>query len=293
VNRPYRYAFVLGTGRCGSTMVQEVLARHPDVGFVTNLDDRFGLLSRRCHIQAYRRLPARVTQKGRVRFAPSEAYRGLGREAAPVLADPFRDLLADDVTPWLARRVSTFFHRRASVQQFPVFLHKFTGWPRSGLIDAALPESRFLNIVRDGRAVANSWLQMPWWRGHLGPERWHFGPLPSDQAQTWEASGRSLTVLAGLAWSMLMQSYDDAASHVGTDRWLTMRYEDVVRNPQESFAAMADFLGLQPSAEFRASVDRITFSGARSDAFYVDLGPGHVATLDRTLGPALERCGYV
>ena len=34
-----RYLFVLGTGRCGSTLVEEVLARHPDSGFVSNLEE--------------------------------------------------------------------------------------------------------------------------------------------------------------------------------------------------------------------------------------------------------------
>jgi hypothetical protein len=32
--------FVIGTGRCGLTEVAELLARHPDVGFVSNLDDK-------------------------------------------------------------------------------------------------------------------------------------------------------------------------------------------------------------------------------------------------------------
>ena len=34
------FAFVLGSGRCGSTLAHDVLARHPDVGFVSNVDDR-------------------------------------------------------------------------------------------------------------------------------------------------------------------------------------------------------------------------------------------------------------
>jgi nucleoside-diphosphate-sugar epimerase len=34
------YAFVLGTGRCGSTLIHELLARHEGVGFLSNLDDR-------------------------------------------------------------------------------------------------------------------------------------------------------------------------------------------------------------------------------------------------------------
>jgi len=36
--------FVIGTGRCGLTEVAELLARHPDVGFVSNLDDKLSRL---------------------------------------------------------------------------------------------------------------------------------------------------------------------------------------------------------------------------------------------------------
>jgi hypothetical protein len=36
--------FVIGTGRCGSTLIQEVLARHPQVGFVSNLEDKLAVL---------------------------------------------------------------------------------------------------------------------------------------------------------------------------------------------------------------------------------------------------------
>ena len=32
-------AVVAGTGRCGSTLVQEMLCRHPAIGFVSGLDD--------------------------------------------------------------------------------------------------------------------------------------------------------------------------------------------------------------------------------------------------------------
>lgn len=40
-------AFVIGTGRCGSTLVHEVLARHPGVGFVSNLEDKLPALDLR------------------------------------------------------------------------------------------------------------------------------------------------------------------------------------------------------------------------------------------------------
>src|SRR3989442_1173581 len=37
--RRHDVLFIIGTGRCGSTIVQEMLTRHPDVAFVSNVDE--------------------------------------------------------------------------------------------------------------------------------------------------------------------------------------------------------------------------------------------------------------
>ena len=65
-----------------------------------------------------------------------------------------------------------------------------TGWPRAGFLHAVFPDARYVNVIRDGRAVANSWLQMDWWLGYRGPEHWHFGPLSDEHREVWERSGR-------------------------------------------------------------------------------------------------------
>lgn len=288
------YAFVLGTGRCGSTLVQEVLARHPAVGFVSNLDDRYGLppAAGRWNNQLYRRVPAALTKKGRARFAPSEGYRILGREVSPVLSTPFRDLVADDATPWLSTRVRGFFEARASAQGQPLFLHKFTGWPRAGFLDAVLPDARFVHIVRDGRAVANSFLQMPWYGGYRGPERWDFGPLPERYDALWQRSGRSHVVLAGLAWRLMMDAFGEARRAVEPGRWLELRYEDVLADPSGTFDRMRTFLGLPPDERFTASVAAHPFDAGRREAFRADLDWRSLERLDAALGEVLDAFGY-
>ncbi|RAY11389.1 hypothetical protein DPM19_30665 [Actinomadura craniellae] len=287
--------FVLGSGRCGSTLVHEVLARHPEVGFLTNIDDRYARCPgavRRHGGTLYRRLPPALSAKGRLRFAPSEGYRALTREVSPLLVDPFRDLVAGDATPWLAGRLRAFFEQRAAAAGAPVYLHKFTGWPRAGLLHEVFPGTRFVHVVRDGRAVAASWLRMPWWRGHLGPAGWHFGPLPEPYARQWEQSGRCHVQLAGIGWNMLMDAHEAARAALPADRWLEVRYEDVVADPAEHFTRMLRFFGLEPDRAFERGLARYTFATGRADAFRTDLSPAQVATLDKTLAPHLERLGY-
>lgn len=133
-------AFILGTGRCGSTLVHELIARHPATGFVTNLDDLGVRQGNAQQLTLWRRLPAAVSEKGRARLAPSEGYRVLAREVSPAIVDPVQDPTAADLTPWLEQRLHAFVEKRMSgLDSAEIFLHKFTGWPRASLIAAAFP----------------------------------------------------------------------------------------------------------------------------------------------------------
>jgi Sulfotransferase family len=286
--------FVLGTGRCGSTVVEEVLCRHPAVGFVSNLEDRFSLppAAGRWNGTLYRRLPARASQKGRLRFAPSEAYHALDRDVSPLLSTSFRDLLPGDVTPWLEKRARAFFLERARVQGVETFLHKFTGWPRAGFLARVFPTARFIHVVRDGRAVANSWLQMPWWLGYSGPDHWQWGALPAELTAEWDASGRSFVMLAGLLWRALIEAHDEARASLPSDRWLEVRYEDIAARPRQSFAALLEFCGLDWDEGFERGFARHAFDRSRTHAFRRDLEPADVAVLTRGLEQSLAAHGY-
>ncbi len=289
-----RLVFVLGTGRCGSTLVQEILCRHPEVGFASNLADRLRLPARasRWNGVLYRNLPAAATRKGRIRYAPSESYRAFDRAVSSLLSVPFRDLVAEDVTPWVERQLRAFFLGRAHAQGVDIFLHKLTGWPRVGFLDRIFPQARFIHVVRDGRAVANSWLQMPWWLGYRGPEKWQWGPLPPDLAAGWAASGYSFVLLAGLLWALLLDAYERAAAGLPADRRLQIRYEDVIAQPREAFRRMLDFCGLSWTPGFERGFRRYSFARQREDAFVRDLSAAHVELLTAALRSRLVAHGY-
>ena len=292
------FVFIIGTGRCGSTLVHELLARHPGVGFVSNVENRAP------------RLPAGVTRwnnslygslsggmpsalsRGRWRFKPSEAYGSLAHQVSPMVVAPMRDLIAADASPWLAGRFQAFFETRAKAQGRPVFLHKFTGWPRTGFIDAVFPDARFIHVVRDGRAVANSWLQMRWWNGYKGPSGWFLGPLPEAYAREFEASGGSFVLLAGLAWKLLMDAVDKARAAVPPEQWLDVRIEDVNDDPRGQITTMLKFVGLEWTPAFEEGFARHSFHSSRKEAFRRDLDPAGLALLEHSLSDHLKAWCY-
>jgi hypothetical protein len=302
-----RYLFVIGTGRCGSTFVQELIARHSDVGWISNLDSALapldpkgranraianaisGSLGRRDRAYLKHR---RYTLGERIHFGPSEAYKLLDAQLSPVVSKTFRDLTEDDVTPWLAKRFRAFFAERAAAQGTPVFMHKFTGWPRARFIHAIMPEARFLHVVRDGRAVASSIVQRPWWKGRLGVPGWGFGELSPDLADLWVRHDRSLITLAGLEWRILMDAFDTAREQVGEDLWLEIRYEDLVADPRAHWRAILDLAGLIWDERFEAAFRAYPVATGRREAFRSDLTPRQVERLEEAIGAHLEARGY-
>lgn len=300
------YLFVVGTGRCGSTLVNEILCRHPETGFISNLDDKLPLLNLkgRWNGPMYRRMPPRnpgmgalryrraLLERGRVRVAPSEGWTLLDHQVIPGFSRPCRDLLAQDATPYLQRRTRQFFESRRDGQRAQVFVHHVTGWPRTGFLMRCLDDVRVIHVVRDGRAVANSWLQMGWWDGYQGPSNWFLGPLPEQDMLAWEASGRSFPVLAGLGWQVLIRSFEQARAVAPAGSWLDLRYEDLLDDPAQQVAKILEFAGLAPSPKFTAGLRRHTIEPARRTAYQRDLDPEDLAAVELAISPTLSRWGY-
>ncbi|MDN5851256.1 MAG: sulfotransferase [Actinomycetia bacterium] len=289
------WLFMVGTGRCGSSVLHEILARHEDVGFISNVEDRVPAARHlaRWNNQIFHAIPPALTVKGRLRFAPSEAYRILDAEVSPALSRPSRDLTAEDLTPWLAQRLRTAFQTRAARQSTATFSHKLTGWPRTRLLAAAFPGARFVHVVRDGRAVANSFLQMPWWGGYERVGSWRYGPLPEEYERAWERSGRSFPVLAALTWGILMDAYAEAERSAAPGTWLTVRYEDVLAEPRRYLEQILGHVGLSWSPRVEAGLRRHRLRPPHSEHFRQDLDGRDVAEIEKVLRPQLQQYGYL
>jgi hypothetical protein len=274
---PTPFLFVLGTGRCGSTLLAEILAAHPDIGFIS------------APAGAVRRAADAL---GLRRPQPIEAYGLLREQVSPMLVDPFRDLTADDAAPWLERRLRRFFETHARAGDRPVFMHKFTGWPRARLLAAVFPEASFVHVLRDGRGVAGSYLQTPWWQGYRGVPAWSFGDLSEDEHRDWAAARHSWTYLAGLEWKTLMAAFEESRDEIDSERWLDVRYEDLVARPREVTTSVLEFAGLDRWDGLERHLARLGISKGRTDAYRDELRPEDVALLEAMLAPTLSRWGY-
>lgn len=280
---------IVGTGRCGSTVFHRLLAKHPQLMWLSGLCDRYPTRPawNRRAVAAMRNPMLRRILGGRIQ--PSECYRFWDQHAYG-FSEPCRDLVRTDVTARVKKQV------RAAIEPMLTpacsrLLVKITGWPRIGFLDEIFEDARFVHIVRDGRAVANSLLHVDFWRGWYGPHGWRAGLLsPEDQA-TWEGYERSFTALAGLEWRIQMRALEAARQALDPKRFLEVKYEAFCEQPLETCRRVLEFAELPGSTEFERQVRTVPITDM-SNRWRTDLTPGQQVLLDDLLREDLPRYGY-
>jgi len=83
-------------------------------------------------------------------------------------------------------------------------------------IASLLPESKFVHVVRDGRDSALSYKEVPW------------GPRTIDEA--------------AFRWRRAVKKAREAAGEIGRERYLELRYEDLVSDPTSVVKTVCGFI---------------------------------------------------
>ena len=121
-----RPIFIVGIGRCGSTIFHRILCEHPQISWLTGFAD--------CNPS--RPSMSRIIMKmadwpfaGSLvrRIYPSECYR-FWEYHCPGFRRPFRDLLAEDVSDRSKNRVRNALNV-VTTDRRPRLSMKITGWP--------------------------------------------------------------------------------------------------------------------------------------------------------------------
>jgi hypothetical protein len=137
-------------------------------------------------------------------------------------------------------------------------------------------DTRIIHLVRDGRGVARSATR-------------NLGRTVEEGARSWAASIRSA---------------EQVQKRFSPDRWLTVRHEDLCRDPGRELDRIFQFAGVTPglqSLDFRSSDHHIIGNRMRLDKvseirlderWRTELTPSQIQTVERIAGPELRRYGY-
>jgi hypothetical protein len=167
-------------------------------------------------------------------------YRRMDLDRAAVEA-----AFAADPPGNLADAVRVVFSLWAKQQGKPMYGDKTPGYIIQ-LPELAewFPEARFVNVIRDGRDVALSYLKRPW--------------------------GPSTLAEGALYWRSRVSRGRTAGKALGASRYTEVRYEDLVADTEAEVRRLCEFLGLSWQPEmlrYHEKADKFVADSHEPDAF--------------------------
>ncbi len=218
------YLFIVGCARSGTTLLQRMLDHHPLLAVANEA-----------------RLMLRIADNGNDGINPPltpklvEEVRSHPRFAKLHLSDAAIDQAAAQASRY-GEFVSALYSEYGKLYGKALVGEKTPRYVRHlPLIYQVFPWVKTVHIIRDGRDVALSTLQ--WAReGRKGPGRfqlWRQQPLATC-ALWW-------------AWQVRTGRLDGSA--LGADRYNEVKYEELVRRPEETLRLVTGFLSLPFAAE--------------------------------------------
>lgn len=280
---------IVGVGRSGSTAFQEAFRFHPQVVWLSRLCSSY---PRRPQLNRLLMEALDVPVIGSYlqrEIEPGEVYR-FWEYYAHGFRTPFRDLVASDVTVTTKKRVRKVLSRMTTRKRDRLLI-KITGWSRIGFLHEIFPDAKFVHILRDGRAVANSMINVDWWGGWEGPQNWRYGDLTPEQYAEWERYDRSFVALAGIQWKILMDAMDRAKAQLDSNSFCEVRYEDLCADPVGVYKDVVGFCDLPWSQEFEKTIRRQRWSST-NDKWKQEFTPDQQQVLNCVLKDHLARYGY-
>lgn len=232
--------FLVGTGRCGSTIIYSCLAMHPELAWIPSwLTSAPSLL----FLAAGNRLwDLPGTDRFReTRFFPKPVepnqvylhwchYRPEG--LTPELVAEGRDRLVPAI-----ERIRRWHGK-------PRYLSKMVGRPvKVEYFRALFPTARFVHITRDLKPTASSLIQVDFYRGE-GFGEWPWTPIPGEWLHLHEARGRPAELTAGITVLSNLAELQAQLARIPGDRVMELTYVEFIQQPIACLERLGAWAGL-------------------------------------------------
>lgn len=272
------FPFVVGCGRSGTTLLRAMLDSHPDVAVPDEVSFivRFSQPQHAVHYGWPRRFdPDRFGAL----LQTNASFRRWGFERQDLretLANPpaanFPDAVRRLYRRWAERAGKSRYADKTPMHV--LHLNRLAG---------LFPEARFVHVIRDGRDVASSYMEAGW------------GPSSVDEA--------------AFDWRRRVSRGRAAGRRLGPARYLELRYEHLVADPEAAARTICRFFELpfdDHMLRYYEHADRVIsttkFQAAHQHLrlpptvglrdWRQDMTPASRRSFERIAGPVLAELGY-
>lgn len=281
---------IFGTGRSGTTVFHQMLSEHPHLAWLSRLCDKYPdkLVLSKILMKSLEYPP--LERMLRKKIHAGECYR-FWEYYSKGFSAPCRDLLTTDVSVKMKNNIINAMSKLTTEKRNRLLL-KITGWPRIGFLSEVFDDAKFIHVIRDGRAVANSLINVGFWQGWGGPEKWRWGPLSTIHQEEWNNHNQSFIVLAAIQWKILMDAAEKAKKHLEKSRILEVKYEELCSKPISLFMEIAKFCEIEWNDYFEARLKKYNLRNTNTK-YKQELSLLQQKELSKVLDGYLKRYGYL
>ena len=268
--------FIIGVDHSGTTILYKMLAQHPALCWFSQFSMRRG------EIPGRRRLPGNVlaNRLGRRLFhhawqKPNTTGRYIPTPIGPpeiwdyLVPDTKRFWYEDDCTEEMKKRLQHICEQECKQWKKTVLIIKSPRLTRSiRLLATCLPDSCFIHILRDGKAVSLSNM-------HKLSQK-----LPADR--------REALKLSAMYWKDVV-TYVDGAKEVLEGRLKSIHYEDFCKDVRHHIAKLLENVGLSANGICNRLPKTLTITNGKH---FNECPLIYKEDLNTLLGATLSRYGY-
>ena len=165
------------------------------------------------------------------------------------------------MTPEEVTNINNIVQLICKYQNKKRFLSKYTDFPRMRYLLKAFPDAQFIHILRDGRAVSNSyynkieagifntWQEREWWI-----QGW-----PDSWRENWRKSHNNLLGFVAYQYKFFVKEIWEDAKYLQDNQYLEVRYEELMESPKRIVMNILRFCGLEFTKRIESYLDYTVF----------------------------------
>ncbi|MBZ0073201.1 MAG: sulfotransferase [Gammaproteobacteria bacterium] len=299
IDRPI---FFIGVPRSGTTILFEAVAKHPDIGGPLTYHERWPWLlgtgallplldNKVLGLQGRKKQHGGVIPGNRLLPQHAEAYSFWTHYARPDFARSY--LLGIHATSADQVRIHKVLRRLLAWECRSRFATKLTGPARIGYLHSLFPDACFIHVIRDGRAVVHSLLNVAFWRrgGGLVNPWWNPG-FPSTYVEYWEHEGRRPEILAALQWRNIIETTRKEAASLAENKYMEIRYEEFLEYPHQVLSSIYSFVGLRDAERAHVYLREHPPLRALNQKYASEMSRDAICKMTLAMEPWLGRLSY-
>ena len=277
ISSPGNHLFLIGTGRCGSSISYACMAMHPEFAWIPTWLTAIPSLPA---LSAANRLwgVAAFDRFHEVRFFPKPA------EANQVFRrwDPLfqtEDATADAVSS-ASRALPPVVERVCWAQGRPRFLGKLVGRPvKVETLARVFPHARFVHVVRPLKPSTASLLQVEFYDPNA-LQQWPWRAVPHAYLDFYRSRGSPREIAAAILIQANMLELQRQLAAVPAERWVELSYVDFVTDPVRWIRAVGAHAGFPVSDRFVDRLHRRRVYGGADDKWRKFFQPSQIKHLE-------------